>query len=243
MASVSTPINFYFHDAGAARTIRRVMPERLQRVDGAGGESLQFPGTPLRQEPAREPGLPEAHSAPLLEEFPPMTAVGEVGDSQRGLEMMGDYTSGNDKMHMCLCLRVPRRPISRRPSMSQEAIEDFAAAAPDGWVCLGLLQPRCHAPCQPLGITGRRSGRLRQAACVTADDDARFGLSLSGRGTGAHRSRTCLRGSAVDPYGIQFWPQFKGRDGCRTPMVWHSQVAPGRLLHRHAPGCRSRPST
>jgi len=50
----------------------------------------------------------------------------------------------------------------------------------------------------------------------------------------------CLRGSACiyqgeelglpeadvpfdelqDPYGIEFWPEFKGRDGCRTPMVW-----------------------
>ena len=28
----------------------------------------------------------------------------------------------------------------------------------------------------------------------------------------------------VDPYGIEFWPQFKGRDGCRTPMVWQSAV-------------------
>jgi alpha-glucosidase len=25
----------------------------------------------------------------------------------------------------------------------------------------------------------------------------------------------------VDPYGIAFWPTFKGRDGCRTPMPWH----------------------
>jgi alpha-glucosidase len=24
----------------------------------------------------------------------------------------------------------------------------------------------------------------------------------------------------VDPYGIRFWPDFKGRDGCRTPMPW-----------------------
>ncbi|MEO0637786.1 MAG: alpha-glucosidase C-terminal domain-containing protein, partial [Pseudomonadota bacterium] len=24
----------------------------------------------------------------------------------------------------------------------------------------------------------------------------------------------------VDPYGIQFWPEYKGRDGCRTPMIW-----------------------
>jgi alpha-glucosidase len=25
-----------------------------------------------------------------------------------------------------------------------------------------------------------------------------------------------------DPYGIRFWPEFKGRDGCRTPMVWEA---------------------
>jgi alpha-glucosidase len=23
-----------------------------------------------------------------------------------------------------------------------------------------------------------------------------------------------------DPYGIEFWPEFKGRDGCRTPIPW-----------------------
>jgi alpha-glucosidase len=25
-----------------------------------------------------------------------------------------------------------------------------------------------------------------------------------------------------DPYGIAMWPEFKGRDGCRTPMPWDS---------------------
>jgi alpha-glucosidase len=24
-----------------------------------------------------------------------------------------------------------------------------------------------------------------------------------------------------DPFGITFWPKFKGRDGCRTPMPWN----------------------
>jgi alpha-glucosidase len=28
-----------------------------------------------------------------------------------------------------------------------------------------------------------------------------------------------------DPYGIRFWPKFKGRDGCRTPMVWDNSAA------------------
>ena len=40
------------------------------------------------------------------------------------------------------------------------------------------------------------------------------------------------------------WPEFKGRDGCRTPMAWDAAAAAGRLQHRpRAPGCRSRPST
>ena len=43
-----------------------------------------------------------------------------------------------------------------------------------------------------------------------------------------------------DPYGIEFWPEFKGRDGCRTPMVWVTDNADGRLYHAASPGCRSR---
>jgi alpha-glucosidase len=31
----------------------------------------------------------------------------------------------------------------------------------------------------------------------------------------------------ADPYGIRFWPEFKGRDGCRTPMVWESNAPNG----------------
>ncbi len=27
-----------------------------------------------------------------------------------------------------------------------------------------------------------------------------------------------------DPYGIAFWPLFKGRDGCRTPMPWTAEA-------------------
>lgn len=27
-----------------------------------------------------------------------------------------------------------------------------------------------------------------------------------------------------DPYGIEFWPEFKGRDGCRTPIPWSSHL-------------------
>jgi len=28
-----------------------------------------------------------------------------------------------------------------------------------------------------------------------------------------------------DPYGITMWPEFKGRDGCRTPMPWDAKAS------------------
>jgi len=30
-----------------------------------------------------------------------------------------------------------------------------------------------------------------------------------------------------DPYGKAFWPNFKGRDGCRTPMPWNDDAHSG----------------
>lgn len=33
-------------------------------------------------------------------------AVGEVGDEQLGLEIMGQYTAGDDLMHMCYAFEL-----------------------------------------------------------------------------------------------------------------------------------------
>ncbi len=30
----------------------------------------------------------------------------------------------------------------------------------------------------------------------------------------------------TDPPGIRFWPEYKGRDGCRTPIPWEEGEAP-----------------
>ena len=30
----------------------------------------------------------------------------------------------------------------------------------------------------------------------------------------------------TDPPGIRFWPEYKGRDGCRTPIPWDEGEAP-----------------
>jgi alpha-glucosidase len=35
------------------------------------------------------------------------------------------------------------------------------------------------------------------------------------------------RSQILDPVGLRFWPFYKGRDGCRTPMQWNSKTNAG----------------
>ena len=69
-----------------------------------------------------------------MDEFPAIAAVGEVGDAQRGMEIMGEYTSGDDLVHMCYAfdLLSAEAPTAARYA---SVLNRFAAAAPDGWAC------------------------------------------------------------------------------------------------------------
>jgi alpha-glucosidase len=71
-----------------------------QRLHRAGGESLQLPGPPLRQEPARKHRVPQALPcrAGRVSRRPPLSARSAM---RSGLEILGQYTAGDDRMHMC----------------------------------------------------------------------------------------------------------------------------------------------
>ncbi|MFN3847514.1 MAG: alpha-amylase family glycosyl hydrolase, partial [Paracoccaceae bacterium] len=61
-------------------------------------------------------------------------AVGEVGDAQRGLEIMAEYTSGGDKVQMCYPFEMlqPRRLTA---AMLEDTFARMNAVAPDAWPC------------------------------------------------------------------------------------------------------------
>ena len=143
-------------------------------------------------------------------------AVGEVGDAQRGLEIMAEYTSGGDKVQMC----YPFELLQPKRATAQGLEQTFArlnAAAPDAWPCWAYSN---HDTVRHITRWGLSDAAARAYATLLM----------------------CLRGSVClyqgeelglpeadiafddlqDPYGIEFWPEFKGRDGCRTPMVWEA---------------------
>ncbi len=148
-------------------------------------------------------------------------AVGEVGDSQRGLEIMGEYTSGDDLMQMCYAFEFLSPDPLTAPFIAQ-TFDRLAKAAPDGWACWAFSNHDVvrHISRWKLSETAARAHLLtlltvRGSVCLYQGEE--LGL------TEADVAFEDLQ----DPYGIEFWPEFKGRDGCRTPMVWQSDNGNG----------------
>ena len=141
-------------------------------------------------------------------------AVGEVGDSQRGLEIMGEYTSGDDLMQMCYAFEFLAKDKLTAARVA-ETFDRLEKAAPDGWACWAFSNHDVMRHFTRWGLSEASAKAyatllmcLRGSVCLYQGEE--LGLSE------AELAFEDLR----DPYGIEFWPEFKGRDGCRTPMVW-----------------------
>ena len=158
----------------------------------------------------------------LLDRYPAITTVGEIGDGPRSLKTMAAYTSGGDKLHMCYTFDFLGHTFSARHF--RERTEAFEAIVGDGWPCWAFSNHDVV----------RHVSRWAGMVPVPIDALARLcvGILLSLRGSvclyegeelGLEEAELRFEDLA-DPYGIRFWPEFKGRDGCRTPMVWESNA-------------------
>ena len=143
-------------------------------------------------------------------------AVGEVGDAQRGLEIMGQYTKGDDLMQMCYAFEflAKDQPTAQRIVTVMEEVDKVAA---DGWACWAFSNHDVtrHASRWDLTPAAQRMFAtlimcLRGSVCI-----------YQGEELGLPEADVAFE-DLQDPYGIEFWPEYKGRDGCRTPMVWQS---------------------
>lgn len=209
-------INFYFHDK-ELRSNPGLPPERRNANTAPAVNPYNH------QEHLYDKNRPEnldflKRLRALMNEYQDIAAVGEVGDSQRGLEIAGEYTSGGDKMQMCYAFEF-LAPEKLDPARVAEVQRAFEAAAPEGWACWAFSNHDVvrHITRWGEGVTDPKAfGKMLNALL----------LSLRGsvciyQGEELGLPEADLRFEDLqDPYGIEFWPEFKGRDGCRTPMVW-----------------------
>ena len=148
-------------------------------------------------------------------------AVGEVGDAQRGTEIQAEYTSGGDKVQMCYSFEFLSSAVPTAERVGA-LLSDYETKIGDGWACWAFSNHDVmrHASRWSLSDEAQRCYAallltLRGSVCLYQGEE--LGL------TEAYVPYQHLQ----DPYGIRFWPKFKGRDGCRTPMPWTADAANG----------------
>ena len=150
----------------------------------------------------------------LLNEYDAIS-IGEVG-ADDSLAVMADYTADGDKLHMAYSFNLLTPTVTAAYIRAQ--VEAFEARVKGGWASWSVGN---HDVARVLSRWGGVNPDPAFARLVLA-----MQLSLKGTPCLYQGDELALIEADVpfellqDPYGITFWPEFKGRDGCRTPMPW-----------------------
>jgi alpha-glucosidase len=214
-------INFAFHDARLRDNPGRGMPL-------ADDPTVAAANPYSWQEHRHDKSQPEAlefmkRIRALTDAWPHTTTVGEIGD-ERGMELVAAYTGcgadGQPRLHMAYCFDLLGEDGSA-PHLHR-TIERFEAVGADGWPCWALSNHDCvrvatrwggaQPPRGLLRLTPALLLSLRGSVCLYQGEE----LGLPEGEVPFERLR--------DPVGLAFWPELKGRDGCRTPMPWEADA-------------------
>lgn len=152
----------------------------------------------------------------VLNRYPGAVAIGEIM-TEYAPEVMGQYTSGGDTLHMAYTFDL----LGEQHSVAyiRGVIENVQASIGDGWPCWSLSNHDVIRVATRWGNGDAGSPELAKVLMAML-------LSLSGSVCVYQGEELGLPQAEVpydrlqDPYGRTFWPEYKGRDGCRTPMPW-----------------------
>ncbi|MEY3953924.1 MAG: Oligo,6-glucosidase 1 [Pseudomonadota bacterium] len=211
--------NFYFHDADLRDNPARGAPDpnnpdpAVNPFNPYGWQWHQFD----KSRPENLEFLKKLRS--LLDQYPNTTMVGEIGDDD-GLARVAEYTSGGDKLHMAYCFDLLSE--QHTSPFIYGVLKRFNDVVGDGWPCWALSNHDVTRSATRWGGQEPDPQLLRMAAA--------FQMSLRGTVCLYQGEELGLTEADIafedlqDPYGITMWPQYKGRDGCRTPMPWSSTL-------------------
>ena len=155
----------------------------------------------------------------LLDTYENRATVGEVGDGARSLKTLAAYTSGGDKLHMCYTFDLLGPDFT--PAHFRRCVSAFQESVTDGWVCWAFSNHDVTRHASRFAETEAERPRVAKLA-ISLLSTLRGSICLyQGEELGLPEAELSFE-DLRDPYGIRFWPAFKGRDGCRTPMPWEA---------------------
>ena len=150
----------------------------------------------------------------LFDQYEDITTVAEL-NSEDSLGTMAEY-SGPDKLHMGYSFELAADEYSA--DHIRETVRAFESRVTDGYPCWAISNHDVmrvtsrwigdDAPVASAKMLNAMVLSLRGSVCV-----------YQGQELGLPEANVAFE-DLQDPFGIAFWPTFKGRDGCRTPMPW-----------------------
>jgi alpha-glucosidase len=150
----------------------------------------------------------------LFDEYPEVVSLGEIS-SEDSLGTMAEYV-GAKRLHMAYSFELLTEEHSA--GHIRDVVETLERRMPGGWPCWTLSN---HDVARVLTRWGGADAAPSLATVLSAMVCSLRGSVCVYQGEELALPEVDVPYEALrDPYGIAFWPNFKGRDGCRTPMPW-----------------------
>ena len=158
----------------------------------------------------------------LLNKYPGAVALGEIS-SEDSLKTMAEYTQGDSRLHMGYSFDLLTDNFSA--AYIKQVVESLESRVSDGWPCWSISNHDVKRVVTRWG--GFNSNDFAKMLFAMISSLRGSICSYQGEELGLTEADIAFE-DIQDPYGITFWPQFKGRDGCRTPHPWqHDSVNAG----------------
>jgi alpha-glucosidase len=157
----------------------------------------------------------------LLDRYPGATTLGEIS-SEDSLATMAEYV-GDRRLHMGYSFELLTDDCSA--AYIRGTVENLESKMPHGWPCWAISNHDVRRAVTRWGGASPTTDLAKQLVALVCS--LRGSVCLyQGEELGLSEADVPYE-LLQDPYGIAFWPNFKGRDGCRTPRPWNGGAGAG----------------
>ena len=157
----------------------------------------------------------------LMDRYPDVAALGEIS-SEDSLATMAEYVRPG-RLHMGYSFELLTDDFTA--AYIRGTVERLEASMVDGWPCWAISNHDVRRAVTRWGAGAHEDALARQLVALVCS--LRGSVCLyQGEELGLPEAEVPFE-LLQDPYGIAFWPNFKGRDGCRTPMPWNGGAQAG----------------
>jgi len=209
-------LNFAFHD----RRLRNNPPLEPELVARIGRPENPYTHQDHRYDKSRpEIRVLLRRLRKRAREYGDAVLLAEIGDATRGRELLAEYTSGGDRLHMAYSFEL-LTPYGNAAHI-RDTVEGLEQTIGDGYPCWTIGN---HDVPRVVSRWGRGAPPERVAPLYAAMLlSLRGGICLYQGDELGLTQADITREDLQDPVGIALWPRYKGRDGCRTPMPWEAE--------------------